>query len=116
MTYNKREPDAQSTFKGNNTMIITETQIKLAAIAQGLINPVEFEEYTIEEIGSIAYSNWHSDNELASNWIKLIDAYNWLNSNPSQDWDSRLSNDKFGFFAENMNKSLSIFRKNGLIK
>ena len=97
-------------------MIITETQIKLAAIAQGLILPMNFEDTSIEEITQIAYSHIHSDKSVHCNWVELLDAYNWLKGNPYCDWDSRLSNDKFGFFADNMNKTIQTFKKNGLIR
>ena len=97
-------------------MIITETQMKLAAVSQGIIRPMDFENTTLSEISSFAYADWHCDNEKARNWIKLEDAYNWLKENPYCDWDSRLSNDKFGFFADMMNKAIQIFKQNGLIR
>ena len=45
-----------------------------------------------------------------------MNAFTWLNKFPFESWDQWLADDKFGFFKDNMNKSIQTFKKNGLIR
>lgn len=98
------------------SLLITETQLKLAAIQMGLIIPMNFETTSIEEISMIAYSNIHCDKKIFETWSELVDGYNWLKNNPSENWETELKNDKFGFFNDNINKYIQVFKKHGLIR
>ena len=98
------------------SLIITETHLKLVAIKMGLIIPMHFETTTIEEIGKIAYSNIHCDNDLFVNWGQLVVAWEWLKVNPVEKWENELANDKFGYFKKNMDGNINVFRKHGLIR
>ncbi len=95
---------------------ITEQQMKLAAVFQGLILPMNFENTDLEEISDIAYAHSHTEPELHKNWAELMNAYTWLNKFPFENWDQWLESDKFGFFEDQMNKSIQTFKKNGLIR
>tara|TARA_R110000772_G_scaffold181707_1_gene293014 strand:- start:905 stop:1204 length:300 start_codon:yes stop_codon:yes gene_type:complete len=98
------------------TLKITQQQMKLAAVLQGLILPMNFEDTDLEEISCIAYAHSHSEPELHKNWAELMNAFTWLNKFPFESWDQWLADDKFGFFKDNMNKSIQTFKKNGLIR
>ena len=91
---------------------ITTTQLKAHAIKIELINPCDFDVYTLEDISEIAYAHIHSD-DSHSEWVKVVDAAAYINQN---DIAERLADDKFGFALSNYNKSLQILQKANLIK